>query len=72
MRTMQRVREGVKLRLEMNIPYIGTIQLLMLESFAIVTMVNMPVLFRHLGTGFKHPVSAKERSNSLATASPGH
>lgn len=23
MRTMQRVREGVKLRLEMNIPYIG-------------------------------------------------
>ena len=24
MRTMQRVREGVKLRLEMNIPYIGT------------------------------------------------
>lgn len=24
-RTMQRVREGVKLRLEMNIPYIGTL-----------------------------------------------
>ena len=25
-RTMQRVREGVKLRLEMNIPYIGMLQ----------------------------------------------
>lgn len=56
LRMTQRVKEGLKLRLQMNAPYIGTLNVVV-NAISLKLLLHLYAVCRHLGTSYEHQIS---------------